>query len=128
MSEMEGSSLRSLDTVDPTSSVPMEPLTKEPLEPNLEPALEPCLDTPDLIDPDALESTEGLEELKDLWLKILGLAPPGHLLARKGPEPLVEGREPQSDGRDITSSLACTIAGAVVFCHTTLPPHLTHPP
>jgi len=131
MSEIDGNSRLSLDTVEPTSSVPIEPLTREPLEPNLDPVLEPGLDIPDLMDPEALDKTDGLEELKErCWLNIFGLAPPGHLLAMNGPEPLVDGLEPLSDGLDITSSFACTMmaaAGEELCCthHNTSPhPHL----
>ena len=66
MSDMEGSSLRSLDTPDPTSSaVPIEPESNEPRDPKRDPVREVGRD-PDLRDPDALESTDGREpELKD---------------------------------------------------------------
>lgn len=67
MSDMEGNSLRSLDTPEPTSSaVPTEPESSEPREPRPEPVRDPGRDT-DRRDPDARDSTEGRDpELKDL--------------------------------------------------------------
>ena len=77
MSEMDGSSRLSFETVDPKSSTVPKPLTIELLEPNLELVLDPYLD--DIIEPDCLDNTDLRDEVKEGWLNILGLAPPGHL-------------------------------------------------